>query len=225
MKTLINFCILLAVTFQLHACGSSLIEINKNYYSKEDPYSTKMQEALNLWKQNKISEAAGLFERIAIKEKENWLPYYYTALVYATNSFDNPDKKQVAINLKKAQNHLNEAEIFTDNTVEVKVLQAMILLGEMMLDPQNKSQTLAPKIEKLYMEAVTIAPKNPRAVAGLADWKMGEAKWFGRDTTPYCQAFEKALALFENDAPKETFGPTWGKDRVLSVLNECSNTK
>ena len=215
MKTLIHILFITCIGLTSFA-GNGTTAINTS-----ELYSKKMQEALKLWGENKPNEAAGLFERIASKEKENWLPYYYAALVYATNSFENSDKKQVAINLEKAQNHLNEAEIFTDNTVEVKVLQAMILLGEMMLDPQNKSQTLAPKIEKLYLEAVTLDPKNPRAVLGLADWKMGEAKWFGRDTTPFCKAFEKVVLLFESDAPKEPFGPTWGKDRAQQVLNDC----
>lgn len=215
MKTLLNFLLLISIT--------SFSNNTHNPINNEvDLYTKKMNEAMLLWKQNKVNEAAGLFERIAAKEKENWLPYYYACLVYVTNSFNNPNKKQVTINLKKAQDHLNEAEIFTDNTVEITVAKAFLMMAEMMIDPQNRAHTMAPKIEKLYMEAIALNPKNPRAVAGLADWKYGEAKWMNQDTTPYCQAFEKALLLFDNDTPTEPFGPTWGKDRVQRMIALCN---
>ena len=50
---------------------------------------------------------------------------------------------------------------------------------------------------------------------------MGSARYFGKDTTPYCKDVERALELFatfENDTP---FYPSWGQDQAKQVLEQC----
>ena len=196
--------------------------ISVSFYAQSN-YEKGMQHAFELWGAQKNSDASNLFERIAKAEKENWLPYYYVALVNTTGTFLQKDRSKVPAQLEKAQEFINLAGTFTENNVEIMVVQALIHTAEMLQDG-SKAPTLAPKIEGIYQKALEIAPKNPRVVANFADWKIGSARYFKQDVTPYCGALKKALLLFENDKPLEPFGPTWGKERTLQLIKECEQS-
>ena len=192
-------------------------------FNAQSNYEKGMQQAFDLWGAKKNEAASNLFERIAKAEKENWLPYYYVALVNTTSTFIQKDRSSVPAKLDKAQEYINLAGTFTENNAEIMVLQALIHTAEMLQDG-SKAQTLAPKIEGIYQRALKIAPKNPRVVANFADWKIGSARYFKQDITPYCDALKKALLLFENDKPSEPFDPTWGKERTEQLIKECEKS-
>ena len=196
--------------------------VSLSIYSQAN-YEKGMQQAFDLWGAQKNNDASNLFERIAKAEKENWLPYYYVALVNTTGTFLQKDRSNVPAKLEKAQEYANLAGTFSESNVEVLVLQALIHTAEMLQDG-SKAQTLAPKIEGIYQKALEIAPKNPRVVANFADWKVGSARYFKQDITPYCDALKKALLLFKSDKPSEPFGPTWGKERTQQLIKECEQS-
>jgi hypothetical protein len=66
-----------------------------------------------------------------------------------------------------------------------------------------------------------IAPKNPRVILSKAEWDMGSARYFGKDTTPYCKDVERALELFATFNSETPFYPTWGEERAKEVLENC----
>ncbi|MEP3569230.1 MAG: hypothetical protein ABJN28_03870, partial [Flavobacteriaceae bacterium] len=76
---------------------------------------------------------------------------------------------------------------------------------------------------QIYQQALAIAPENPRVVFSKAEWDMGGARYFGKDTTPYCKDVERALELFANFSNDTPFYPSWGKDRAEQVLEECKS--
>ncbi len=208
MKTVLSIIGLFLLTLSVKAQGN---------------YEQGMQKAFELWGAQKPAEASNLFERIAAAEKENWLPYYYVANVNIVNSFAIKDRKKINSQLKKAQDNLNLASTFSDNNPEIMVLQALLYTAQMMENPAQKSRELAPKITKIYNEAIKIAPENPRVNASYAEWKLGSAKFFKEDITPICKEFEKSLLLFEKHTPSVPFGPSWGKERLEMLLKQCGN--
>ncbi len=208
MKTLVSIISLCLITLSVKAQGN---------------YEQGMQKAFGLWGEQKIEEASNLFERIAAAEKENWLPYYYVANVNIVSSFTIKNRKKINGHLEKAQDNLNMAATFSENNPEIMVLQALLHTAEMMENPAKKSGELAPKITGIYESALKIAPNNPRVNASYAEWQLGSARFFKKDITPICEVLEKSLLLFEKDTPLVPFGPTWGKERVETLLKECSN--
>lgn len=195
-----------------------LISLTINAQTK---YEQGMQQAFDLWGKQKNEAASNLFERIAKVEKENWLPYYYASFVTVMSTFNNPDKSKVPAQLQKAQENLNMAKMYSQENPENMVLQALLHTADMMQNPAKKGQTLAPKIEGIYQKALAISPENPRVVVSFADWKIGGARYFKEDTTPYCEALKKGLLLFDTYEQKEPFGPDWGKERAEQQYAEC----
>jgi len=205
------------IIFKLIAVLCCTVSINA-----QGNYEEGMKKALSFWEGKKIEDASNLFEQIAKTEKENWLPYYYIALMNVTEALSNTNKEDTPSQLKKAQENLDISKTLTSNNPENMVLQALLFIADLIQDPKIKSQNLAPKIEALYQKALTIAPKNPRVVAGFADWKYNSAKYLKQDTAPYCSALKKSLLLFEAKKPSVPFAPTWGKDRVQMLVNQCA---
>ena len=191
--------------------------------SAQDKYTKGMQKALQLWGEGKITEASNLFERISMAEQDNWLPYYYNALVNTTASFGETDETKLKQKLEKAQEFIDVAKNISPNNPELMVLEALTNTAYIAFDGATYGMTLSGKVVQLYEKAAQLAPNNPRVVFSKAEWDMGSAKYFGKDTTPYCKDVERSLELFANFKPETEFYPNWGQDRAKEVLAQCNN--
>ncbi len=191
--------------------------------SAQSPYESGMKKAFDLWSSQKPQEAVNLFERIAKAEKDNWIPYYSAAQVNIVTSFSMKDKKRIVALLEKAQEHLNEARSLSINNVEILVLEALLNTSKMITDPRTLGATLSPKIEGIYQKALAMAPDNPRVISSYAEWKMGGAKFFGKDPMQFCPDLKKALTLFKNEKESVPFYPNWGKDRTAMLVKKCDS--
>lgn len=184
-------------------------------------YEKGMQEAFQLWRQNKPTEAINLFERISKAEKTNWLPSYYAAQVNITRSFGERDKEKLTAQLNKAQESLDVATAISKNNPEIMVMQALLHTAWVAYDGATYGMTLSGKVVKLYSTALAIAPNNPRVVYSKAQWDIGGAQFFGKDTAPFCKDIEKSINLFATFEPKTPFHPNWGKDQAEKALKNC----
>ena len=189
----------------------------------QDQYSKGMQKAFELWGDQKISEASNLFERIALAEDDNWLPYYYAAQVNTLASFGEQDETKLRQQLEKAKEFLDIAKRLSPNNVELLVQEAMINTAWMNFDGATYGPTLSPKNMQLYNTALQMAPENPRVVFSKAEWDMGSARYFGKDTSVYCKDVERALELFATFKSEIPFYPSWGEDRAKQVLEQCKS--
>ena len=189
--------------------------------SAQDQYTKGMRRALSLWGEGKNVEASNLFERIAMAEEDNWIPYYYVAQVNTVASFGEKDEEKLTQKLKLAKDYVEMAKRISPNNAELLVQEAMINTAWMAYDGATYGPTLSGKNIQLYNQALQLAPGNPRVVYSKASWDMGTARYFGKDTTPYCKDVEKALELFatfESDIP---FYPSWGEDQAEQTLDQC----
>jgi len=187
----------------------------------QDQYTSGMSKALSLWGEGKIVEATNLFERIAMAEEDNWIPYYYAAQVNTVASFGEDDEQKLTQQLEKAKEFVDIAKNISPNNPELLVQEAMINTAWMAYDGATYGPTLSGKNMQLYNQAMQLAPENPRVVYSKASWDMGSARYFGKDTAPYCKDLERALELFatfENNTP---FYPKWGEDEAKASLDEC----
>jgi hypothetical protein len=190
--------------------------------SAQDQYTKGMQKAMELWSEQKIVEASNLFERIATAEMDNWLPYYYVAMVNTTASFGEKDEEKLRQQLEKAKEFIDVAKNISPDNAEILVQEAMINTAWIAFDGATYGMTLSGKNVQLYKKAAELAPNNPRVVFGQAEWDMGAARYFGKDVTPYCKDIEKSLELFATFKPESEFHPNWGQDRAETVLKNCN---
>jgi hypothetical protein len=189
--------------------------------SAQGQFEQGMGKAFQLWGEGKNTEASALFERIAGAEKTSWLPNYYVALVNTTTAFGTKDKEQINLLLAKAQNALDVELIKTPNNPELLVMQAMIHTAWIAFDPMTNGQKLSGTVMGLYAKAEAIAPENPRVVFGKAEFEIGGAKFWGKDTKPMCAQIEKAIGLFATFKPETAFSPKWGLERAEAALKNC----
>jgi tetratricopeptide (TPR) repeat protein len=184
-------------------------------------YEQGMGKAFATWKEGNATEASALFERIAAAEKGNWLPNYYVALVNTTEAFNPANSKNATALINKAQTALDYSSIISPDNSEILVLQAMINTALIVQDPMTNGMKLSAQTIELYEKAIKLAPENPRAVFGKAEFEIGGAQYWGTDTKPMCEQVAKAIELFAKFKPENQFSPKWGLDRAQETLKNC----
>ncbi len=183
-------------------------------------YEKGMTKAFELWQNEKPWEAANMFERIAQAEMDNWLPPFYVAQVNVINSFNEKDETKLTAQLKKAQDFLNDAKALSKDNAEILVLQAQLYTAWVVYDGAKYGMTYSQKIAQLYNEAYKIEPTNPRVAFGKTEWDMGTARFFGQDTSKFCEDLKKAVALYETYEPKGPFHPQGGVEYARGSLEQ-----
>jgi len=182
-----------------------------------------MVKAFKLWQADKMDEAENMFERIAKADSKEWLPNYYVAQINSLKSWNEKDATVLKAQLDKAQAHLDMAMTKSENNAELLVMQAQVLTNWVVFDGMTYGMKYGAKVSELYEKASILDPTNPRAVFGKADWGMGSAKYFGKDTAPYCKEIEASIELFDTFKPESEFHPNWGKERAVAVAKECKS--
>ncbi|NNE32315.1 MAG: hypothetical protein HKN40_08100 [Winogradskyella sp.] len=185
-------------------------------------FENGMSKAFELWQNGNIDTAENLFERIAVAEPNEWLANYYVAQINSLKSWNEKDESILKAQLDKAQNHLDIANSKSKANEELLVMQAQILTNWVAFDGMTYGMKYSAKISELYAKALELNPNNPRAAFCKADWDMGSAQYFGKDTSPYCAAIDASVKLFDTFKPKSKLHPNWGKERAQQVAASCN---
>ena len=187
----------------------------------QDQYTAGMKKAFSFWEEGKIAESSNLFERIAMAEEDNWIPYYYASQVNAVSCFGLEDEVLLSKRLEKAKEFVDVAKRLSPDNAELLVQEAVINTAWIAFDGATYGMTLSGKNVQLYQKALALAPDNPRVVFSKADWDMGAARYFGKDTSVYCKDIERSLELFATFESEVPFYPKWGEERARQVLEQC----
>lgn len=190
--------------------------------SAQGKFEAGMQKALGLWGEGKNTEASAMFERIAAAEPTQWLPNYYVALVNSVAAFQTKDKATITALLDKAQQALDTELAKNANNAELYVVQALIHTAWIVFDPMANGMIYSGKAMEAYKKGEILDPKNPRVIFGKAEFEIGGARYFGKDTKPMCAEIDRAIALFEAEKPETPIHPKWGLDRALEAQKECN---
>ncbi|WP_040278153.1 tetratricopeptide repeat protein [Psychroserpens damuponensis] len=191
------------------------------FTSAQTNYEKGMKKAFALWQDNKTDDAENMFERISNAETNEWLPHYYIAQINSLKSWNEKDESVLKAQLDKAQEHLDTAMAISENNPEIIVMQAHVLTNWVAYDGAVYGMKYAGKITELYNKAYSLAPENPRVAFNKADWAMGSARYFGKDTKPYCDEIEKSIELFATFKPESELHPNWGIERAQQVAKSC----
>ena len=189
--------------------------------SAQSQYEKGMIKAFELWKTQKTTEAAQLFERISKAEKDNWLPSYYAATIEIIESFQIKDEATLTTKLTKAQEFLDTAKSISPENPEILITQALLNIAYIVFDGQKYGMTMSMKNAALYEKALKLAPNNPRVILSKAESDMGAARFFGQSTEPFCNNIKKAIELGKEEKQIEKFYPRFNKERAEEVLRKC----
>ncbi|WP_318309045.1 tetratricopeptide repeat protein [Flagellimonas crocea] len=199
----------------------TMVLLGASFVNAQDRYTKGMEQAFALWQDQKPVEASNLFERIATAEPDKWLPYYYVSQVNTVISFGEKDEEKLSKQLAKAKEFLDVAKAISPDNPEILIQEALINTAWIAFDGATYGMALSPKNAQLYQKAMELEPNNPRVILSKAEWDMGAARYFGKDTTPYCKDVERALELFATFKSETPFYPSWGEERAKEVLASC----
>lgn len=193
--------------------------------AENDAYQQAMQKALAELKSVESIEdyqkIANTFERIGEMEKDTWLPRYYSALTYVYMSFDSDLKNSARDNyLDIAQEMANQAEVLSENNVEIVILHGYIKMAKLSVNPALRGMTMTPQVMGLFEKARAMAPENPRAAVMLARMKYGTARFFKSSIEESCQLAQESLVLYEKETDRG-IEPYWGKNLAESLIKAC----
>jgi len=165
------------------------------------------------------------FERIALAEKNQWLPFYYASLSRVTAIFiyNDPSKNDVILDV--AEKHALTADSLQPNNSEIYVLRSMIIGGKIMVDPMSRGQQMGMQSMMLMSKAMSIEPNNPRAYYMMGRSLFYTPPQFGGGADKGCEMFNTSKAKFALFVPASPLHPNWGEDQLDEVMKQCSTTK
>lgn len=194
--------------------------------SGSEAYRQHMQETIALYDSVKTMddyrEIVNRFERLAQMEQDEWLPSYYAGLTYVYMSFvKGLEDDQRDDYLDQAERWAQQAEQIGGENVETVILHGYIEMAKLTVSPALRGMTLSGKISALFSKALAMDPQNPRANLMQGRWKYGSAQFFGSGTEEACAYFNKAQALYAQQAKDQGIAPAWGEGMTQRMLKSC----
>jgi hypothetical protein len=193
------------------------------FFSQDEKYFKAMESALNVldtaMTMETFIETGNRFERIALAEKTQWLPYYYAAQANAVASFlerNNTKKDEI---LDKAQKFIDAADEISPDNSEIYVIKGIILQGRIMVDFMNRGMQYSQLANQTLNKAIEFNEENPRPylILGQSILFTPEAFGGGKDKAkPY---IDLAKEKFETFIPESSIHPNWGK-KQMEEINE-----
>jgi tetratricopeptide (TPR) repeat protein len=167
-------------------------------------------------------DAINAFERIGNAEKNRWQPFYYASFGYIlmANHEEQASRKDGLLDQAKAA--LDKAAAVNENNSEIVALDGFITMIRVTVDPATRGPQYSMLAVQSFSKALTLDPKNPRALALMSQMQFGTAQFFKQEPTEACATARKAMELF-NSAPiaDDPLAPAWGKSMTEKLLANC----
>lgn len=166
---------------------------------------------------------ANNFERIAIAEKTQWLPYYYAALCQVNYAFTQMQGNMGAIDgiADRAGALIAKADSLQPDNSEISCIKSMVATCHMIVDPMNRWMQYGQEISNNNDAAIKQDPTNPRPHYLKGENLKGTPEQFGGGCAAAKPELQKAQELFAAFKPASELHPVWGKQRVDMLLQEC----
>jgi hypothetical protein len=195
----------------------------------DDRYESEMRKNIDKISDCKTSndylKLANKFERIAVAEKDKWLPYYYASFVTVLGSYADSSKTRQDIYLDKADRFLSIADSLEQSNSEIYTLRGMIAQARMQVDPMSRWQKYGTEATANFTKAMTADSLNPRPEYLMGVGVFYTPKQFGGGPTTAKPILEKSLEKFEKFVPENALMPQWGKPQVEQYLNQITEEK
>lgn len=203
-----------------------LILVLLTFASDNDKYEKAMKKNIE-----KIGECktvddhiklANAFERIAVSEKDKWLPYYYDSFLHVLASYQDSSTSQKDTYLDRSDEFVEIADSLEPNNSEIYTLKGMIAQARMQIDPMNRWQKYGGIADNNFKKAVEIDSLNPRPEYLIGIGVFYTPKQFGGGPESAKPILETSKRKFEEFVPLNDLMPIWGKENVEQLLKQIS---
>lgn len=212
MKKLIVILLCLAVTATNAQNKKFISAMKKNIAAMDTSFKTP----------EGLISLANNFERIATAEKDQWLPYYYSAFLQVNYAFKLNDPSKMDGIADVAQSLIDIADSLSPNNSEISTVKSMILSCRLMVDPMSRYMKFG-KQSMLYLDqAIGLDPSNPRPYLLKAQSIKYTPEQFGGGCGPALPLIKTSLQKFTDFKPASPISPDWGEDMAKGLFEECS---
>jgi hypothetical protein len=174
---------------------------------------------------NAFIELANNFERIANKEKTQWLPFYYAALCRVNYSYMQKDASGNDAIAEYATKLINKADSLMPNNSEISCIKSMIASMQMMVNPQQRWGQYGPISQKAMAAAMQQDPTNPRPYMLKGQGLKFTPEAFGGGCKTALEHLKTATEKFTTFKPASDIAPNWGKSYTETLVKECAGSK
>ena len=170
--------------------------------------------------------AGNRFSLIANAEKTEWLPFYYHSFCYIMMSFMEPtDAAKKDSYLDEAEKSMTKMIELAPKESEVYALQSMLYSARLVVSPMERGRKYSPLSAQAVGMALGLDANNPRAKFLKLQNEMGAARFFGKDPKEFCPQASEILASWDNFKAKSPLYPSWGKNQVSEIVENCKSGK
>jgi hypothetical protein len=194
--------------------------------SSQDKYEKSMKKNLSMLDSAKTVEdflnIANGFERIALAEKDKWLPYYYSSWAYTIACFTDSSNAKKDDYLDMSDKFVSIADSLEPGNSEIYTLKGMIAQARLGIDPMNRWMKYGPEADRSFKKAMEIDSLNPRPEYLIGVGLFYTPQQFGggpKTAKPY---LERSLAKFNQFKTENDLMPDWGRDMVEQFLNQIA---
>ncbi|MEN9569068.1 MAG: hypothetical protein RL172_299 [Bacteroidota bacterium] len=212
MKKITLFCIAVLVTINSFAQSEKFVAaMKKNLAAMDSNFTTPAN----------LVKMANSFERIAIAEKNQWLPYYYAAFCQVNAGFIEQDKSKVDAIADKATELINKADSIAPNNSEISCIKSMIASCHMLVNPMERWMQYGEASNSNMEAAMQQDPTNPRPYFLKGQGLRFTPEQFGGGCSTAKPQLETALAKYGSFKPASELHPSWGKQQVEGLIKDC----
>lgn len=208
-----NLLIILAIVI------TSILNVTAGNY--EEVMGTNIQKLNKTQNAEELSRLSNTFDRIAQKETDKWLPFYYSAYAQVSVLFFNHELTVAEKNttLDKAQSKLDKAMQLNTTESENHVLQALIY--QMRITDPSLGYKYSTLENEALAKAETLNPENARIYYLKGSNLFHTPAQYGGGKEVAKPLFEKAAKLFENSSDENKLLPSWGSYHNKIMLEQC----
>ena len=214
-KSLTNFITIIALSLAFKACLAQ----SSNYKESLKKNITLFESAKN---SAEFIKAANNFESLALKEKKEWLPFYYAGLCNSLAAFKKP-KTEIDPLCDKAEGFAKKADSLSPNNSEILVLKSMIAAARINVNQAKRGQKYGIMATKFANEAVKLDASNPRAYFVKAQATLYTPTAFGGGEKKAKPIFETVIEESKTFKPESNQHPNWGKVEAEQELKKIND--
>ncbi len=210
MKQIITFTIVCVVTTVAFGQSAKYMDAMSAALTEMDAAQTADQ----------MLAMSNKFERIAMAEKIEWLPFYYAALARTTAVFMSENQNKTDEILDVAEKYALKADSLMPNSSEIYVLRSMITGGRIMVDPTTRGQQYGMQSMMLMNQAMTLDPANPRSYYVMGQSLFYTPPQFGGGKDKGCEMMATAKEKYKTFTPASEIHPRWGEQQLDQSMKE-----
>jgi hypothetical protein len=192
----------------------------------DDKYEQAMKKNVAKIDECKSAEdyirAANAFERISMAESDKWLPNYYASMLYVLACFTDTVNANKDPYLDRADFFIAKADSLEPDNSEIYTMKGMISQGRLQIDPMNRWQRYIPESEMNFKKAIELDTLNPRPEYLMGVSAFYTPEQFGGGPLAAKTLLESSMRKYEQFVPANDLMPIWGKEHVLSLLEEIN---